>query len=233
MDVIQPRNAAVASIAAAIGEPTRARMLYCLMDGRARTSTELAMVGDVSPSTASAHLNRLKAERLVRLLVQGKHRYYSLGGADVASALEALGVLAGGVDPYVPTTTHRLRAARTCYDHIAGVLGVGIHDRVLALGWLRAEATAGDDAYALTPRGEKAMIDLGIDLATARRSRRRFAFGCLDWSERRAHIGGAIGAALLDLARARRWVAQDRELRALTVTTAGKRELRGRFGLLL
>src|SRR5271163_3678302 len=127
----------VSRIAAAIGEPARARMLYCLMDGHARTSTELAMVADVSPSTASVHLNRLKMEHLVKVLVQGKHRYYSLGGPDVAAALEGLSVLAGsGRGKFVPNTPSRLRNARTCYDHMAGTLGVALHDRLQALGWL-------------------------------------------------------------------------------------------------
>src|SRR5260370_33306828 len=124
----------VSRIAADIGEPARARMLFSLVDGHARTSTELAMVADVSPSTASVHLNKLKAERLVKVHVQGKHRYYSLDGSNVASALEALSVLAGGSrDKFVPNTPSRLLAARTCYDHMAGTLGVSLHDRFKAL----------------------------------------------------------------------------------------------------
>src|ERR1017187_9021459 len=123
-------DVAVSRIPAAIGEPARARMLYCLLDGHARTSTELAMVADVSPSTASVHLNRLKTRRLVKVLIQGRHRYYSLEGPNVASALEGLSVLAGGSrDKFAPNTTSRLRAARTCYDHMAGTLGVALHDR--------------------------------------------------------------------------------------------------------
>ena len=135
MNVEHYADAAVARIAAAIGEPARARMLYCLMDGHARTSTELAMVAEVSPSTASAHLNRLKAEHLVKVLVQGKHRYYSLEGPDVASTLEGLSVLAGSVRrEFVPSTPSRLRAARTCYDHMAGTVGVSLHDRFKSFG---------------------------------------------------------------------------------------------------
>src|SRR5262245_29234040 len=106
---------ALSSIAAAIGEPARTRMLYCLLDGRARTSTELAVVAEVSPSTASVHLQRLKTERLVKVFAQGKHRYYSLESTNVAAALEALSVLVGSRDTFVPNTPSRLRAARTCY----------------------------------------------------------------------------------------------------------------------
>ena len=171
-------------IAAAIGEPARARILYCLMDGRARTSTELAVVAEVSPSTASAHLSRLKAADLVRVLVQGKHRYYSLQGPDVAHVLEGLSILAGAArDKFVPTTPSRLCAARTCYDHMAGSVAVALHDRFKALGWLSNGSAGTDHAYELTPAGTKAIQGLGIDLEATRRLRRRFACACLDWSE--------------------------------------------------
>src|SRR6202161_1796999 len=115
MDVMEHPEVGVPRAAAASGAPARARMLYCLMDGHARTSTELSVVAEVSPSTASVHLSRLKMERLVKVLVQGKHRFYSLEGPEVASALEGLSVLAGGSrKTFVPSTPSRLRAARTC-----------------------------------------------------------------------------------------------------------------------
>ncbi len=215
---------AISRIAAAIGEPARARMLYCLMDGHARTSTELAIVAGVSPSTASVHLNRLKMENLVKVLVQGKHRYYSLAGPQVAAALEGLSVLAGSRDRFVPNTPSRLRAARTCYDHIAGTLGVSLHDGFKALEWL-----SGEDSYELTSGGEKALETLGIDVDATRSLRRQFAPACLDWSERRPHIGGALGAALLKLALKRKWVIQDLDSRALEVTRLGRREMIARF----
>ncbi|MGA2737651.1 MAG: helix-turn-helix domain-containing protein [Bryobacteraceae bacterium] len=225
MDVEDDIDAAVSGIAAAIGEPARARMLFCLVDGCARTSTELAMAANVSPSTASAHLHRLKAERLVKVLIQGKHRYYSLEGPNVASALEGLSVLAGGRrDRFVPATPHRLRAARTCYDHMAGTLGVSMHDRLQALGWLSADYTVSRD-------GRKALAALLIDVDATRALRRRFAYGCLDWSERRPHIGGALGAALLEVALKRKWVSRDLDSRALDVTSLGRREMLARFGL--
>jgi len=229
MNVDHP-DAAVSAIAAAIGEPARARMLYCLVDGHARTSTELAVVADVTPSTASVHLQRLKTQRLVTVSAQGKHRYYSLDGANVAAALEALSVLAGGSrDAFEPRTPHRLRVARTCYDHIAGTLGVSLHDRFKALGWLIAPA--GHTAYDLSPRGTKAFEALGIDIAATRALRRHFASACLDWSERLPHLGGALGAALLNVALKRKWVVQDLDSRALTVTRAGRRDMLTHFGL--
>ncbi len=224
-------DTAVSKIAAAIGEPARARMLYSLVDGRARTSTELAILADVTPSTASVHLQRLQTQRLVKVFAQGKHRYYSLEGANVAAALEALSVLAGGSrDAFVPNTPNRLRAARTCYDHIAGSLGVSLHDRFKILGWL--SASSGDDnAYDLTPRGAKSLEALGIDVQATRTLRRRFAYACVDWSERRPHVGGAVGAALLNVALKRNWLIQDLDSRALTVTKLGRREFLTRFGL--
>jgi DNA-binding transcriptional ArsR family regulator len=218
----------VASVAAAIGEPARARMLFCLVDGHARTSTELAMVAEISPSTASAHLQRLEAQRLVDVLAQGKHRYYSLAGANVAAALEALSVLAGSSrKPFVPHTPQGLRAARTCYDHIAGALGVGLHDRMIALGWFEAAT------YDVTPAGARGFAALGVDVENLSKQRRRFAYACLDWSERRPHVGGAVGAALLKVALKRRWVVEELDSRALRITTLGKREIGARFGITL
>jgi len=224
-------DTAVSAIAGSIGEPARARMLYCLMDGHARTATELAIVAGVSPSTASVHLARLRDQRLVKVLAQGKHRYYSLEGAAVANALEALSVLAGGRrDKFVPNTPNRLRAARTCYDHMAGAVAVALHDRFKELGWL-CGSTAAENAYDLSREGAKALTAVGVDVEAARALRRRFACACVDWSERRPHIGGALGAALLELAVKRRWVVQDLDSRALSVTRAGTRELRTRFGV--
>jgi DNA-binding transcriptional ArsR family regulator len=226
---------AVSRIAAAIGEPARARILYCLMANRARTATELAAVADVSPSTASVHLNRLRAEGLVHVAVQGKHRYYSIAGANVAHVLEGLSVLAGGArDAFVPNTPEHLRAARTCYDHIAGTLGVSLHDRLTALGYVASDrATKRDDAYQVTANGAKTFQSLGIDIESLTATRRRFAFACLDWSERRSHLGGALGAALLALALRKRWVAHERDSRALRVTALGERDFAAAFGLRL
>jgi DNA-binding transcriptional ArsR family regulator len=223
---------AVSSIAAAIGEPARVRMLYCLMDGHARTSTELAVAAEVSPSTASVHLARLKKQHLVKMLVQGKYRYYSLGGPNVAVALEALQVAAGGsFRKFVPHTPTRLRAARTCYDHMAGTIAVSLHDRVMELGWLKT-GSGDNNAYELTKAGARALETLGIHIEATLALRRRFAFACLDWSERRPHIGGGLGAALLKLALQKNWVVQDLDSRALGVTRVGKRELHDRFGVL-
>jgi DNA-binding transcriptional ArsR family regulator len=234
MNVEHHADAAISKIAAAIGEPSRARMLYCLMDGHARTSTELSVVAEVSPSTASVHLNRLKIAHLVKVFVQGKHRFYSLEGPNVASALEGLSVLAGASrDTFVPSTPSRLRAARTCYDHMAGTLGVSLHDRFAVLGWLSYATRASATTYELSLGGAKAFEALGIDIKATRLLRRRFVCACLDWSERRPHVGGALGAAFLKVALKRRWVVQDLDSRALGVTSLGRREMLTRFGLQL
>eukprot|EP01034_Spumella_vulgaris_P025919 gene25919-32427_t len=233
----------LARIAGAIAEPARARMLCCLLDGHARTSTELSVVAEVSPSTASAHLARLKEEQLVQLLAQGKHRYYQLADANVAAALEALLVVAGLPRPaFKPSTPDRLRHARTCYDHMAGTVAVRLHDHMAAQGWL-IEDNAGDgnsgsgsanvpgSEYQLTPAGEQGVRALGIDTAALRKLRRRFACPCLDWSERRPHVGGALGAALLQLALKKGWVEQDLDSRALAVPPKGQRRMLAAFGL--
>ncbi|MGA2355463.1 MAG: ArsR family transcriptional regulator [Terriglobales bacterium] len=226
-----------AAIAAAIGEPARTRMLYCLLDGRARTSTELAVVAGVTASTASVHLHRLQSQRLVKVLAQGKHRYYSLEGDNVAAALEALSVLAGRPRAaFVPSTPGGLRAARTCYDHIAGTLGVSLHDRFQTFGWVVADASPSRDSTAsparkLTPSGTNAFEALGIDVEAVRMLRRRFAYACVDWSERRPHLGGALAAAILRLTLKRKWLLQDLDSRALRVSRLGRREMMARFGL--
>ncbi len=218
-------DAQVSGIAASIGEPARSRMLYCLLDGRARTSTELGIVAEVSASTASVHLARLRDFQLVKVVAQGKHRYYSLKDANVAQALEALSVVAGGsARGFVPNTPSRLRAARTCYDHMAGEIAVALHDRMQALGWLQWAAQS-ENLYELSKEGTEGLRRLGVNIDALRCMRRRFAFACLDWSERKPHIGGALGAGLFKLALGRKWVIQDGHGRGLRLTELGKREI--------
>jgi DNA-binding transcriptional ArsR family regulator len=234
MDAVHLTDDAAAGVAAAIADPARARILYCLMDGKARTSTELAAVADVGASTTSAHLSRLKAANLITVLVQGRHRYHSLAGRDVAAVLEALSVVAGGArSVFTPRTPSRLRAARTCYDHLAGEVGVQLHDRFEALGYLLIGSRRRAGGYELTSAGAEALAALGVDVAATRALRRRFAYGCLDWSERRAHLGGGLGAALLKVALGRKWVVQDLDSRALSVTRGGRGEMAARFGVAL
>jgi DNA-binding transcriptional ArsR family regulator len=212
----------VALIAAAIAEPARSRMLCALLDGRARTATELGAVSELSASTTSAHLARLVEQQLLAVVPQGRHRYFALAAPEVGAALESLLVVAGSQPAKLPParTPNTLREARTCYDHLAGTLAVRLHDSLLARGWLRRR---GRD-YELASAGEQPLADWGIDLDAVRARRRRFACACLDWSERRPHVGGALGAAMLDAALHRRWVSQDIEGRGVRVSPRGWRD---------
>ncbi len=220
-------DAALSQVAGAIAEPARTKMLCALMDGHARTSTEMAVIAGVSTSTASAHLARLKEDGLIKLLTQGRHRYYSLADARIAQAIEGLMVISRNTThAFVATTPSRLQFARTCYDHMAGTLAVQLHDHFIACGWL-----TGDSTYQLTTPGEKAMLDLGLDVPALRAQRRRFACSCLDWSMRRPHLAGALGAAVLQNAIARDWLTQDMDSRALGVTPKGRKALARRFGI--
>jgi len=221
-----------AQIAAAVGDTARSRMLYSLMHGRTRTATELALIAEVTPSTASTHLQRLISEQLVRVVANGKHRYYSIANEDVAGLLESLSVVVGSPPRELKSRTPvRLRAARTCYDHLAGTLSVALHDRLFKLGWLATHASEDTTDYVVTKKGVAALASLGIDVDATRRLRRRFAFACLDWSERRPHVGGAIGTALLDVALRKRWLKPDSSSRAIHVTALGRRELAIRLDL--
>ena len=230
----RPDSRAISDVASAIGVVARARILFCLLDGRARTSTELAVIAEVSPSTASMHLHRLEDARLVIVTRQGKHHYYSLRGPEAAAILERLSVLAGRtLDNFVPSTPDFLRAARSCYDHIAGSIGVALHDRFRDLGWLMETTDGGDNPYGVSAEGIKGFAAMGVDVTAARALRRRFAYGCLDWSERRLHLGGALGAAFFTVARTRKWVLPNLDSRALRVTTLGRREIQSRFRISL
>ncbi len=217
-----------ARIGAALSSPVRVRMLLSLLDGRPRSSTELAAMGGVGAATASAHLRRLLAAHLVAVEVNGRHRYYRLRGFEAGAPIEALCVLAGGQRPPPLGEASGLRAARSCYDHFAGILGVCLHDRLLGLGWLRR---APGRNYIVTPAGETGLRSLGLDLAPVCAARRRFAFGCLDWTERRWHLAGGLGAALLALALRRGWVRRELDSRALLVTHVGRRAFQSRLGL--
>jgi DNA-binding transcriptional ArsR family regulator len=227
-----PADVFASRIAAAIGSPARARMLFTLASGQQRSSTELALIADVSPSTASVHLRSLSQLRLVQVVPKGKHRYYRLAGHRVNAALEALSVLAGGSrDPGVLTTVQHLRQARTCYDHLAGMVGVALFARLTASGWLSRRQSGRAKEVDVTPSGVVGLAGLGVDLESVRRVRRKFAYACLDWSEQKPHLGGALGCAVLEIAERKRWVVRNTESRALSITAVGRRELWSRFGI--
>lgn len=220
----------VASIARLIGHPARAVMLVSLLDGSARPASELAHRAGVSPATASAHLAKLVAAGILQVVPLGRHRYYRIRGPEVAGALEALAILAPPARPQSLSGHGRLaalREARTCYDHLAGRLGVAIADAILQKRWLERQGAE----LALTDLGARGFGSLGIDVAALARRRRPLVRACLDWSERRPHLAGSLGAALADLAFARGWVERVGSTRAVRVTPVGRAELKRLLGL--
>ena len=219
----------IETLARTIGDPTRMRMLVLLMEGRALTAKELAFGAGVEPPTATAHLKRLLDDGLVSIASQGRHKYVRLASPDVAQLVELMLVVAprGELRPPRPRVEEALRQARMCYDHLAGELGIGITDALVARGLLRKEA----DAFAVTRKGAAWFAELGIDLEATRGKRRKFAAHCLDWSERRDHLGGALGAALAERLVDLGWIARKRNSRAVSVTEAGHRQLHRHLGV--
>lgn len=215
----------VASIASLLGDRTRARMIAMLMDGRARTATELALEGGVTPSTASSHLARLADAGLVVLARQGRHRYFRIATPAVAAAVEGLMTIAPARSDHrapIRPEDAALRRARVCYDHLAGEVAVRLLQRLH-----KAKLVSGEeDGMALTPRGESWCDRVGIDLAEMR-TRRRLVRPCLDWSERRAHLGGAVGAALLERLFALRYARREADSRAVLLTPRGEAFVEG------
>jgi DNA-binding transcriptional ArsR family regulator len=209
----------IAFVAALIGDPARANMLMALMDGRALTASELAEAGGITLQTTSGHLARLVEAKLLNVRKQGRHRYFSLSGADVAEALEGLMGLAQRTGA-VPTRTGpkdtALRQARICYDHLAGARGVALLESLRRRGFVGGE----DEAIRLTETGRSFLSSLGLDLPTLEGGRRPLCRACLDWSERRDHLGGSLGAALLELMAARGWLRRE-EGRVLRFSPAG------------
>lgn len=220
----------IAEVAALVGDPARANILCALLGGRALTATELAFAAGVSPQTASGHLGKLHAARLLVLMKQGRHRYYRLAGPHVGHMLESImSVALSGPPRFQPKSKldEQLRQARTCYDHIAGMLGVGLADRLTACGFV----ILGDEAGEVTPAGAEFLSQLGVDLSGARAKRRIFCRPCVDWTERRAHIGGAVGAALASRLFQLKWIERVRDSRALIITPAGRLALMETFTL--
>lgn len=207
-------------------------MLSELMDGRALTAGELAARAGVSPSTVSAHLARLVQGGLVVVVRQGRHRYVGLAGPDVASALESLAWLAPSPRPRGPferEVQSGLRFARSCYGHLAGRLGVALRDHLVERELIRPHGVE----HQVTDAGAAWFGGLGVDLEAARRARRSFARACLDWSERRPHLAGAVGDAMLAALVERGWLRRHPGERAVDLTGAGRRGLEASLGLTL
>ena len=220
----------IAEVAALIGDVARANILSALMGGQALTAGELARHAGVTAQTTSGHLARLADARLIALEKQGRHRYYRLASPEIAAAMQALMAVAGiGPPRYRPLGPRddALRAARICYDHVAGRLAVALSDFLREAGFV----VLADGAAMVTDEGRRFFADFGIDLEAGPRSRRPLCRTCLDWSERRPHLAGKLGAALLDRLLALGWLARMPDSRALRITRAGQRGLAATFAL--
>jgi DNA-binding transcriptional ArsR family regulator len=228
----------LAAVAALIADPSRAAMLDALLSGGRHSARELAVAAAIAPSTATGHLDRLEQGGLVVTERVGRRREVRLAGPEVGHALEGLAAIAPRKKVTGLRAWHHgeaLRAARSCYDHLAGQAGVALADGLVDTGILRL----GDGAFALTDRGTSRLADFGLDLDAVLGARRATARACVDWSERRPHVGGALGAALLDALLHRQWVvhaptssgAKATRGRVLRVTDAGRDGLRGELGV--
>jgi DNA-binding transcriptional ArsR family regulator len=220
----------IAMIGALVGDPARANMLTALLAGQALTAGELAREAGVTAQTASSHLSRLEAGGLLVQRKQGRHRYYALSGEDVAGLLEAMMGLAARTGHTRVRTGPKepaLRRARVCYDHLAGELAVSMLEHLVARGFV----VENGDKLSLTPTGETFMAALGLDLPALSHARRPLCKGCLDWSVRRTHLAGALGAALLDRFYGLGWAAREPGTRLVSFTPRGLEAFREIFGV--
>lgn len=225
-------DSGISAFGSLIADPARASMLWALSDGRALPASELAARAGTSRSNASGHLARLVDSQLVSVTQSGRHRYYRLAEPLVASALEAIAGIARERPPRSLREHDRrqaIRFARSCYDHLAGSVAVAIADSLEQQGAI----VRGDGDYEVTPSGERLFLRLGVDLAVTGRRRRAFARCCLDWSERRFHIAGAVGADLLASLLDRGWFERRAGTRALQLTEVGRVGIQEHFGLKL
>lgn len=215
----------IAEVAALIGDPARANMLLTLKDVGVLSATELGHVAGVAPNTASGHLARLTEAGIITVERKGRHRYYCLAGDAVADALEALEALATRFAPSSRPRDPAIRFARSCYDHLAGTLGVGLTWSLVGRGYLKAA----ESNFLLTEEGERTFKNLGIDVDLLRAGRRQFTRRCLDWSEKRPHLGGALGAGLFAGLCELGWLRPQKSSRVVSVTRQGRTALKDNF----
>lgn len=225
-----PMHTSAAVIASLVSDPSRAAMLTAMLDGRYHAAGELAQMAGIQPQTASFHLTKLTEAGLIAVEKQGRHRYYGIAGPEVARVMESLLSIA----PPAPiqslrqaTEDQALRYARTCYDHLAGSLGVRLTQSLVRRGML----TEDDGGFEVTAEGEAFLGRFGVDLDGAKRKRRSFSPKCLDWSERRHHLAGALGHALLELLMELGWVERSPHSRAVKLTLKGRTGLKESLAL--
>jgi DNA-binding transcriptional ArsR family regulator len=239
-----PYDTDIAQAAALIADPTRAAMLRALIADRPLAAGELARLAGVSAATASFHLAKLLDGNMIAVARQGRHRYYRLAGHEVAAALEAIGL----ISPALPVRTLRqsreavaLAEARTCYDHLAGRAGVALLDSLLGEGLLARENSkslgrtdrtdSASTRFAVTGAGARTLASFGLNVAEIRRSRRNFAGECIDWTQRRGHLNGALAAAITAKLFEVGWIARGARHRSVLITAAGAQGLADTFGL--
>jgi DNA-binding transcriptional ArsR family regulator len=218
----------ISSIAKAISEPSRAAMLTALLDGRLHPASSLAYIAGIKPQTASFHLKRMTELNLISVERHGRHRYYGLTNYEVASTLESFLVISPKTEIKSfrqATQDKAIRDARTCYDHLAGKLGVKITDSMLVNGYLENLT----DSFIITEKGEEFFAGLHIDLSEVKKSRRKFINKCLDWSERRHHLSGAVGNALFEKFLELNWIEKASGTRAVKLTSEGKKKIQLTF----
>ncbi len=220
-------NSQFTATAALLSDPGRASILMALIDGIALPAGQLAMIANVAPQTASSHLSKLVSGKLLEVEQQGRHRYYRLAGSEVASAIEALLAVTPresnhSVHPTRNGQSESIEYARTCYSHLAGQLGVEITDVLQKRGFLVAQQPK---IYRVTPAGREWFAQLGIAISETQIKQKQFARRCLDWTERRHHLAGPLGSALLTRFRELKWIAPMRGTRAVRVTLEGQRKL--------
>jgi len=235
-----PWDADIASAAALIADSTRAAILRALLPDRPLAAGELARLAGVSAATASFHLAKLLEGGLITVIRQGRHRYYRLAGHEVAAALEALGL----ISPGLPVRSLRqsreaaaLAEARTCYDHLAGRAGVEVLDGLLRRGLLEGKSGRTDRGdttshrFEVTGAGAKELSSFGLNLLQLRRSRRQFAGACIDWTQRRRHLNGALAAAITSRMFELGWIERGQRRRSVRVTPVGFEGLASTFGV--
>ena len=223
MDAIQQ----MAAVAAAMSSPSRLKMLESLAGGTARSAIDLAAIADVQQNTATTHLRNLCESGLIKVMKQGRYRYFKIQNEKIGDLIEALGEQGGGNARSYDAPMSKMAFGRTCYDHLAGWIGVEITGKLIENKIIERRKSE----FHLTDEGEEILSTLGLDIDDARRKRRVFARACQDWTEGQAHLGGALGASLLQFFEAQKWVKRDQDYREVHVLPKGKAHFEKHFGI--
>lgn len=229
MDVQQNSELDLATVAKLIGEPSRGEMLNALFYVDALPASELARRANITPQTASSHLNKLCENGLLAVEKHGRHRYYSLANSDVAHLLETLLAITTPIQIEAGEELEPIRYARTCYDHVAGRLGVALADALQEKQWIKAE----DKDFLLSTKGKEALIEFGVPVDDLKKKRRKFARQCLDWTERRYHISGSLGSGITEQLFERKWLLRAKDSRVVHVSSKGIKGFEDVFGIRL